>query len=108
MIIELLVFALVILVPGPLGFALGHFRPQVKNLKNAAIAALPACLPFFGFALWITLTQDMSCEDPPCQNMAPMWAMALYVLGVVTAVTGFGIGLLGDSWARNRAKRNSE
>lgn len=107
MIIELLVFALVILVPFPVGFALAHLRPASKNLRNAAWAALPACLPFFGFALWITLTQDMSCDVEPCENMAPVWAMALYVLGVVTAVTGYGIGLLGDAYARNRAKKKA-
>ncbi|WAT18097.1 hypothetical protein OZN62_00540 [Aurantiacibacter sp. MUD11] len=106
--LELLVFALVILVPFPIGFALAHYRPQSKNLKNAAWAALPACLPFFGFGLWIVLTQDLSCEDPPCQNMAPMWAMAMGVLGVLTAVTGYGVGLLGDAWARNRARKRGE
>ena len=108
MIIELLVFALVIVVPFPIGFALAHYWPQRKNLKNAAVAALPACLPFFGFALWVTLTRESNCVVEECDDMAQMWAMGLYVLGVMTAVTGFGVGLLGDSYARNRAKKQAD
>lgn len=108
MLIELLVFALAILVPFPIGYALAHFRPQSRKFRNAAIAALPACLPFFGFAIWITLTQDMSCDVEPCENMAPVWAMALYILGIVTAVTGFGGGLIGDTMARNKAMKGGE
>ncbi len=103
MIIELLVFVLVIVVPFPIGFALAHYRPASKNLRNAALAMLPACLPFFGFALWITLRPNPECTIEDCEDMATAWAMALYVLGVVTAVTGFGVGLLGDSYARKRA-----
>ncbi len=107
MILELLVFALVILVPFPIGFALAHRRPASRNFRNAAIAMLPACLPFFGFALWIALTQDMTCEVEPCEDMASLWAMGLFVLGVMTAATGFGVGLLGDAYARNRASKRA-
>lgn len=103
MIVELLVFAMAIVVPFVAGFALAHFRPQSRNLKNAAAAALPVSLPFFTWAIWVTFMQDMNCTPEPCETMAPLWAMALYVIGVLTGVTGFGVGLLGDAYARNRA-----
>ena len=106
--LELLVFALVILVPFPIGFALGHFRPHTNNLKNAGIAAVPACLPFFGFAIWIAVTQYLECTDDACEQTLPLLAMAMFVLGVVTAVTGYGIGLLGDAFARNRAEKKQQ
>ncbi|MEL1250539.1 hypothetical protein [Aurantiacibacter gilvus] len=103
MLVNLLVFVLVIVVPFPIGFGLAHYWPERKNLKNAAVAALPACLPFFGFALWVTLTRESNCVVDDCDDMAQLWAMGLYVLGVMTAVTGFGVGLLGDAYARRRA-----
>ena len=106
MIDAFIIFVIVIVVPFPIGFALAHFRPQSRNLKNAALAALPVSLPCFAFAIWISLTQDMTCEQEPCT--APVWAMAFYVIGVLTGATGFGVGLLGDAYARNRAKRRAE
>lgn len=108
MIVELLIFALAIVVPFPVGYFLARRRPQWSKFKNAALAALPACLPFFGSALWVTLTQDMSCEVEPCENMAPIWAMAVYVVGVITAITGFGVGLMGDIYARSKATKDGE
>ena len=108
MISQFLIFFAVVLVPFPIGYVLAHHHPESRSLKNAAIAALPVSLPCFAYALWITFTQDMSCTTEPCENMAPLWAMAFYVIGVLTAVTGFGVGLLGDAYARNRAKNRSE
>lgn len=105
---QFLIFFAVVLVPFPIGFVLADYRPESRNLKNAAIAALPVSLPCFAYALWITLTEDMTCTPEPCEDMAPLWAMALYVIGVLTGVTGFGVGLLGDAYARNRAKSRSE
>lgn len=108
MIDAFIIFVIVIVVPFPIGFALAHFRPETRNLKNAALAALPVSLPCFAYALWITLTEDMSCSPQPCEDMAPIWAMAFYVIGVLTGLTGFGVGLLGDAYARNRAKGRAE
>jgi len=109
MIPELLIFVLVVVVPAPIGYALAWFRPESKSVKNGLIAALPISLGFFGFALWVTLTQDMNdCTELPCENVAPIWAMALYVLGVVTFITGLGAGLLGDAFARKRANPPAE
>lgn len=105
---ELLIFVAVVVIPFPIGFALAHYRPASRNLKNAALAALPVSLPCFAWALWVTLTEDMTCSPEPCETMAPLWAMALYVIGVLTGVTGFGVGLLGDTYARNRAKKRAE
>lgn len=102
----LVIFVIVIVVPFPIGFALAHFRPESRNMKNAALAALPVCLPPFAYALWITLTQDMTCQQEPCTG--PIWVMAFYVIGVLTGVTGFGVGLLGDAYARSRAKGRAE
>lgn len=100
---ELLIFAAALLVPFPIGYALAHFRPQSRTIRNGILAALPISLPCFAWALWITLTEDLSCSEEPCDNFAVLWAMALYVIGVLTAVTGFGVGLLGDAYARRRA-----
>jgi len=106
---ELLIFVAVVVIPFPIGFALAHFRPNSRNLKNALIAALPISLPCFAYALWITLSQDLSCPaEGPCENTARLWAMAFYVIGFLTGVTGFGVGLLGDTYARNRAKKRAE
>ncbi|WP_120078355.1 hypothetical protein [Aurantiacibacter odishensis] len=106
---QFLIFFAVVLVPFPIGFVLAHYRPESRSLKNAALAALPVSLPCFAYALWITFTNDMTCPTKePCENMAVLWAMAFYVIGVLTAVTGFGVGLLGDAYARNRAKNRSE
>ncbi len=104
MLFELLIFAATILMPLAIGFALGHFRPASRNFRNALLATLPVCLPFFAWALWIALTEDLSCTTDPCENVMPLWAMALFAIGVLTGVTGFGVGLLGDTYARNRAK----
>lgn len=106
---QLLIFVAVVAIPFPIGFALAHFRPHSRSLKNALIAALPVSLPCFAFALWITLSQDFSCPaQGPCDNTARLWAMAFYVIGFLTGVTGFGVGLLGDAYARNRANRRAE
>lgn len=108
MIDQYLIFIAALVVPFGIGFALGHFRPHVRSMKNAVLAALPVCLPFFAWALWVTLTEDLSCTANPCENMAPMWAMALYVIAVLTGVTGFGVGLLGDAYARRRAEERHD
>jgi len=105
MIVELVIFIAVLLVPFAIGFTLAHFRPGSRNLRNAAFACLPVCLPFFGWALWVTLTQDLTCSPKPCEDIAQLWVMALFVIGVLTSVTGFGVGLLGDTYARNRAQK---
>jgi len=105
---QFLIFIAVVVVPFPIGFVLAHYRPDSKAMKNALIAALPVALPCFAYALWITLAYDMSCPaEGPCENGAQLWAMAFYVIGVLTGVTGFGVGLLGDAFARNRAKNRS-
>ena len=57
---ELLIFVAVVVIPFPIGFALAHYRPASRNLKNAALAALPVSLPCFAWALWVTLTEDMT------------------------------------------------
>ncbi|MGB3796643.1 MAG: hypothetical protein WA957_10130 [Alteraurantiacibacter sp.] len=108
MIEQYLIFIAVIVIPFPIGFALAHYRPASRNLKNAAIAAVPVSLPFFAWALWVTLTEDMTCTTEPCEDMATLWAIALYVIGVLTGVTGFGVGLLGDFYARKRAEEHAE
>jgi hypothetical protein len=36
--------------------------------------------------------------------MSQLWLMAFFVIGVLTGVTGFGVGLLGDAYARRRAE----
>ncbi|MWV28268.1 hypothetical protein [Aurantiacibacter rhizosphaerae] len=105
MIEQYLIFIAVIVIPFPIGFALAHFRPHSKSLKNAALSALPIALPCFAYAIWIALTQDLSCPaQGPCENMAQIWLIALCVIGVLTGVTGFGVGLLGDAYARRRAQ----
>lgn len=105
---ELLIFAAVVVVPFPIGFVLAHYRPHSRPLRNALWAALPISLPCFAWALWITLTEDLSCSQEPCDNYAVLWAMALYVIGVLTGITGFGVGLLGDAYARRRKREQGE
>ncbi len=106
MIDQYLIFIAVIAIPFPIGFALAHYRPHSNSLKNAALAAIPVALPCFAYAIWIALTQDLACPaEGPCENMAQLWLMAFLVIGVLTAVTGFGVGLLGDAYARKRAER---
>ncbi len=105
MIDQYLIFIAVIVIPFPIGFALAHYRPRSKPMKNALLAAIPISLPCFAYALWIALTQDLSCPvEGPCENMAQLWLMAFFVIGVLTGVTGFGVGLLGDAYARRRAE----
>lgn len=103
MIENLLIFAATLIVPSAIAFALAHYRPASRNLRNAAIGAAPVCLPFFGIAAWITATELIGCGET-CEDASIMWAMALYIIGAITAVTGFGAGLIGDTFARNRAK----
>ncbi len=106
---QYLIFLAVILIPFPIGFAMAHYRPRSKPMKNALYAALPVSLPCFAYALWNALTQDLGCPaQGPCENMAQLWLIAFFVIGVLTGVTGFGVGLLGDAYARNRAKNRSE
>ena len=105
---QFLIFIAVVVMPFPIGFALAHYRPESRSVKNALIAAIPVSLPCFAYALWITFAYDMTCTEEPCDNYAVLWAIAFYVIGVLTAVTGFGVGLLGDAWARNRAKNRSQ
>ena len=102
------VFVAALLVPAAIGFALGKFRPGNRRVVNGLYAAAPVALVFFGFAGWIALTQDLSCDVAPCQNMAPLWAIVLFVLGVVTFITGLGAGMLADALARNRAEQSAD
>ncbi|MFB0611176.1 hypothetical protein [Aurantiacibacter poecillastricola] len=108
MIVQLIVFLAVIVVPFPIGFVLAHYRPESRRWVNALFAALPVALPCFAYALYLTLVFDLSAEDGAGENMATIWAMAFYVIGILTGVTGFGVGLLGDAYARNRAKKDVE
>ena len=105
---QFLIFVAVIAIPLPIGYSLAKWRPQSRGVRNAIFAALPVSLPFFVWAVWIMLTEDMSCDPEPCEDMAPLWAMALYVIGFLTGVTGFGVGLIGDTMARNRAKQGGD
>lgn len=104
---NLLIFAATLIVPFAIAFGLAHYRPASRNLRNAAIAAAPVFLPFIGGALWITVTELIGCGDA-CDEKAMTWAMALYVIAVLTGVTGFGVGLLGDTYARNRAAKGDD
>lgn len=108
MIDQLLIFAAVIAIPFPIGYGLATWRPRSRNIRNAVFAALPVSLPFFLWALTISLTEDMTCSGEGCNESAQLWAMALYVIGVLTGITGFGVGLIGDTVARNRAKKGGE
>ena len=107
MIDQYLIFIAVIAIPFPIGFALAHYRPHSKQPEERGLfAAIPVALPCFAYALWIALTQDLTCPaEGPCENMAQLWLMAFLVIGVLTGVTGFGVGLLGDAYARKRAER---
>lgn len=108
MYVELSVFAAALVVPAAIGFALGTRRPGNKRVTNGLIATAPIAVAFFGFAAWIALTQDMSCNVEPCQNMAPLWAIVMFVLGVVTFITGLGVGMIADAFARHRAEKSAE
>ena len=108
MIDQLLIFAAVIAIPFPIGYGLATWRPHSRTIRNAIVAALPVSLPFFLWAAWITATQVIGCEAAGCNDDALLWAMALYVIGVLTGITGFGVGLIGDTVARNRAKKSGE
>ncbi|MEN7536068.1 hypothetical protein [Aurantiacibacter flavus] len=108
MLVELSVFVATLTVPAAIGFGLGTMRPGNKRVTNGLIAAAPVAVAFFAFAGWIALTQDMSCEVEPCQNMAPLWAIVMFVLGVVTFITGLGVGMIADAFARNRAEKIAE
>jgi hypothetical protein len=98
MVLELVVFALVILVPAPAGYGLARVRPGSVPWKNGLLSALPALLPFLGFAGWLSFFGQTEGET------AILAAIALWVLGVIAFVTGMGLGLLGDAWARSRAR----
>lgn len=108
MITYLLFPILAFLIPGGIGYALGRFRPGGKRWVHGLLSALPVSLSIFGFAGWIVLTQDMSCDPAPCNNMAPMWAAALAVIGVVALLTGMGMGMIGDAVARGQVTKGSE
>ncbi len=105
---QLLIFAAVILIPFPIGYLLASKRPHSRPARNALFAALPVSLPFFVWAAWITATQVLGCEGDACNETAQVWAMALYLIGFLTGVTGFGVGLIGDTVARNKAKKGAE
>jgi len=105
---QLLIFVAVIVIPFPIGYVLASKRPQSRNFRNAIVAAAPVSLPFFVWAAWITATQVIGCTRDACNDVAQLWAMALYLIGFLAGVTGFGVGLIGDTVARNRARQDAE
>ncbi len=105
---QFLIFVAVIVIPLPIGYLLANKRPQSRNIINAIFAALPVSLPFFVWAGWITINDVIGCDPATCNETAQVWAMALYMIGFLTGVTGFGVGLIGDTMARNRAKQNGK
>ncbi len=101
----LVVLAVAIGAPVLLAMRLTAARPQWSPWLVTALSALPASLPFLGFAAWIAATSDISpCDNPPCGNMAPLWFDAMVFIGVLALLVGFGLAWIGRIAARKTAE----
>ncbi len=97
------------IVPVAVGYLLSRFRPQLAWWKCGLVSGLPFALVLLGFAIWIAMTSDIStCDNPPCQNMAPLFFWAALAGSVFTLGLGFVLGLVGRAFAPRMRQSKGE